>query len=211
DAEIGQKGAFFKGLASIAMNRQDIRTLKILEEIDKGNDPSQRELAKKLDISLGLANSFIKRLVQKGYFKVTNIPKKRVKYILTPKGAAEKTRLTYKYIQYSYKFYSETRQKLSKLFKELESQGILRMVFYGANDFAEIAYISLQETRIQIVAVVDDEKIGEKFFGNRVTSTATLDSLSFDKILISSLTLTDSVLKKILEKGISRSKVVILG
>ncbi|MBL7180959.1 MAG: winged helix-turn-helix transcriptional regulator [Pseudomonadota bacterium] len=193
------------------MNRQDIRTLKILEEIDKGNDPSQRELAKKLDISLGLANSFIKRLVQKGYFKVTNIPKKRVKYILTPKGAAEKTRLTYKYIQYSYKFYSETRQKLSKLFKELESQGILRMVFYGANDFAEIAYISLQETRIQIVAVVDDEKIGEKFFGNRVTSTATLDSLSFDKILISSLTLTDSVLKKILEKGISRSKVVILG
>ena len=193
------------------MNRQDIRTLKILEEIDKGNDPSQRELAKKLDISLGLANSFIKRLVQKGYFKVTNIPKKRVKYILTPKGAAEKTRLTYKYIRYSYKFYSETRQKLSKLFKELESQGILRMVFYGANDFAEIAYISLQETRIQIVAVVDDEKIGEKFFGNRVTSTATLDSLSFDKILISSLTLTDSVLKKILEKGISRSKVVILG
>jgi DNA-binding MarR family transcriptional regulator len=199
------------------MDHQDIRTLKILEEIGNGNDPSQRELAKKLDISLGLVNLFIKRLVQKGYFKVTNIPKNRVKYILTPKGATEKTRLTYNYIRYSYKFYSETRQKLGKLFKELESQGICRLVFYGADDFAEIAYLSLQETRIQMVAIVDDEKIGEKFFGNRVISTAAIDSLPFDKIIgnckfvISSLSPVDTVLKKLLEKGISRSRVVTLG
>lgn len=199
------------------MDHQDIRTLKILEEIGNGNDPSQRELAKKLDISLGLVNSFIKRLVQKGYFKVTNIPKNRVKYILTPKGATEKARLTYNYIRYSYKFYGETRQKLGNLFKELESQGIRRLVFCGANDFAEIAYISLQETRIQMVAIVDDEKIGEKFFGNRVISTAAIDSLPFDKILgnckfvISSLSPVDTVLKRLLEKGISRNKIVIAG
>ena len=86
------------------MNKIDIRTLKILEEIENDHTPSQRDLSKKLNISLGLVNSFVKRLVQKGYLKITTIPKNRVKYILTPKGAAEKTRLTYQYIQHSLAF-----------------------------------------------------------------------------------------------------------
>ncbi|MBU4208797.1 MAG: winged helix-turn-helix transcriptional regulator, partial [Proteobacteria bacterium] len=87
------------------MDHNDIRTLKLLEEIEENHVQSQRELAKKLDISLGLVNSFIKRLAHKGFFKITTIPKNRVKYILTPEGVVEKTRLTYKYIQHSYRFY----------------------------------------------------------------------------------------------------------
>ena len=195
------------------MDNQDIRTLKIFEEIDKGNAPSQRELAKELNISLGLVNSFVKRMVHKGYFKITNIPKNRVKYILTPKGAVEKTRLTYQYIQYSYQFYRGARRKLSDLFNKLESQGIRRIVLYGANDFSEIAYLSIQDSPIEMVAVADDEKIGEKFLGNKVIGSSKLDSLSFDKILISSLNSTDAVdavVDKILEKGIPRDKVVMI-
>ena len=192
------------------MDNQDLRTLKILEEIDKGNAPSQRELAKELNISLGLVNSFIKRLVKKGYFKITNTPKNRVRYILTPKGVAEKTQLTYQYIQYSYQFYREARKKLSNLFNDLESQGVRRIILYGANDFSEIAYLSIQETPIEMVAVADDEKIDDKFLGNCVIGSSTLDSLSFDKILISSLNSTDAVLEKILEKGISRNKLVVI-
>ena len=88
------------------MNHHDIHALRILEEIEKDNSQSQRELARKLDISLGLVNSFVKRLAQKGYFKITTIPKNRAKYILTPKGFAEKTRLTYEFIQYSFHFYN---------------------------------------------------------------------------------------------------------
>ena len=115
------------------MELKDIRTLKIIEEIEKDYAPSQRELASELNISLGLVNSFIKRLAKKGYCKITTIPKNRVKYILTPKGAAEKTRLTYKYIQYSYKFYKDARKKLRKQFKDLEEQGVHCIVFYGAS------------------------------------------------------------------------------
>jgi hypothetical protein len=36
--------------------------------------PSQRQLARHLDISLALVNSFIKRLAHKGYFKVHPYP-----------------------------------------------------------------------------------------------------------------------------------------
>jgi DNA-binding MarR family transcriptional regulator len=192
------------------MDRKDIRTLKILEEIDNDYTPSQRDLSKKLNISLGLVNSFVKRLSNKGYFKINNIPKNRVKYILTPKGAAEKTRLTYQYIQYSFEFYRNAREKLRKLFKYLMAQGVRRVVFYGTGDFAEIAFISLQETSIQMLAIVDDNNIGEKFLGGVVKDPDILYSLSFDRILITSMISKDKVLEKVLEQGIPRSKLVIL-
>jgi len=192
------------------MDKTDIRTLKILEEIDNDHTPSQRDLSKKLNISLGLVNSFVKRLANKGYFKINNIPKNRVKYILTPKGAAEKTRLTYQYIQHSFEFYRNAREKLHKLFNYLNKQGVRRVIFYGTGDFAEIAFICLQETSIQLLAVVDDNNIGEKFLGGVVKDPDVLYSLSFDRILITSMISKDKVLEKVLEQGIPRSKLVLL-
>jgi DNA-binding MarR family transcriptional regulator len=193
------------------METQDLRTLKILEEIDNDHTPSQRELAQKLDISLGLVNSFIKRLVNKGYFKITHIPKNRVRYLLTPKGATEKTRLTYAYIHYSFEFYRRSRQKLNELFNEFVTQGVGRIIFYGTSDLAEIAYLSLQETSIKLVAVVDNYKIGDKFLaGIVVQDPSLLKSLSFDRILITAIESEEEVLAKILASGISREEVVML-
>jgi len=192
------------------MDNKDIRTLKFLEEIDNDHTPSQRDLSRKLDVSLGLVNSFIRRLVHKGYLKITTVPKNRVKYILTPKGAAEKAHLTYQYIQYSFEFYRNAREKLHKLFKYLMAQGVRRVVFYGTGDFAEIAFISLQETSIQMLAIVDDNNVGEKFLGGVVKDPEILYSLSFDRILITSMISKDNVLEKLLKQGIPRSKLVML-
>lgn len=192
------------------MDSKDHRTLQILEEIGRNHSFSQRDMAKKLNISLGLVNSFIKRLANKGYCKITSIPKNRVKYILTPKGATEKTRLTYEYIHYSYQFYKGARHKLRELFHELTSQGVRRIVFYGANDFAEIAYISLQESPIEMVAVVDDLENGKKFLHRSIMTPEELGSLFFDKILITAVSEKDTILKKIMEKGIPQSKIVML-
>lgn len=192
------------------MDTQDIRTLKLLEEIDKDYTQSQRDLSNKLDISLGLVNSFVKRLANKGYFKITTLPKNRVKYILTPKGVMEKTRLTYQYLQYSFELYRGTRRNLQKHFNGLEAQGVKRVVFYGVSEIAEIAYISLQETALKMVAIVDEKRVGKIFLGNVVKDPRVLSSLSFDRILITSLKKDDSQLEKILKKGIARSKVVML-
>lgn len=192
------------------MENQDIRTLKILEEIDNDRAPTQRDLSKKLNISLGLVNLFIKRLGKKGYFKIKAIPKNRIKYILTPKGAAEKSRLTYKYIQFSFDFYKKTRKELQKLLNDLMDQGVEQIVFWGASDLAEIAYISLQETTISLVAVVDDEKIGDNFLGFEIKISKMLNSISFDRILITSTDSQDKAMETILKQGVHYSKVVIL-
>jgi DNA-binding MarR family transcriptional regulator len=190
------------------MDPKDLRTLKILEKVDNDTVPSQRDLAKDLNISLGLVNSFIKRLVKKGYFKARHIPKNRMRYFLTPKGAAEKTRLTYLYIQYSYNFYKEARQKLRELYSDLEKQGVSRLVFYGAGDLAEIAYLSLQETDIELVAVFDDEKQGKRFMRFTIFDHGRMASFSFDKILITSINSTEIIFQRIATLGLPNEAVV---
>ena len=192
------------------MDTQDIRTLKILEEIGKDYTQSQRDLSSKLNISLGLVNSFIKRLANKGYCKITTVPKNRIKYILTPKGAIEKTRLTYQYFQYSFEFYRMTRSNFREHLKNLVEQGVKRVVFYGVSEVAEIAYISLQETTIEMIAIVDENKTGKLFWGKVVKSPNILESLLFDKIIITFMGKEGSTLDGLLKRGIARKDIVIL-
>ena len=171
------------------MDNHDYRTLKLLEEIEKDNNLSQRGVAKKLDISLGLANSFIKRLAGKGYFKIMSIPKNRVRYILTPEGFAEKTRLTYRYIQSSYKYYKDARVKFRILLQALTTNGVKNVVLYGAGELAEIAYISFKETSLNITGVVDDtvnvavSSVTSKYF----FKVAVIKKLSRTKGILTSL------------------------
>ena len=192
------------------MDHKDIRTLRILEEIEKGHTPSQRDLANELNISLGLVNSFIKRLANKGYFKIINIQRNRVKYLLTPKGVAEKTRLTYEFIKLSYHFYNGAREKLRSLYQRLEAERCYRLVLYGAGELAEIAYISTHGTSINLVAIVDNFSKGKKFFDVSISDTEDLKTLSFDKILITSVDSVEGVYRSILEKGILSNRIVTL-
>ena len=192
------------------MDTQDIRTFKILEEIDQDDSISQRNLAKQLNISLGLVNSFIKRLANKGYFKITTMPKNRFRYILTPKGIREKTRLTYEYVKLSYQIFNDTRQKLQELYQKLEAEECQHLVFYGAGDLAELAYILSQDFAVAVVAVVDHRYKGKAFFNNTILDPEEIKFLSFDKILITTTESVEAVYDSILEKGISRNQVVVL-
>ena len=192
------------------METQDIRTLRILEKVGDDFAPSQREMAKELNISLGLVNSFIKRLALRGYVKASSIPRQRIRYILTPKGMTEKSRLTYRYIQFSYQYYREARQRLQKLFSQLETSGVRRVVFYGATDLAEIAFLSLKETAIELVAVVDDRNSGKKILGREVIDSRGLGQLSFDRIVVTDDTQRESILNSLLSSYLSRREIVFI-
>ena len=190
------------------MDNQDIRTLKILEEIDNDHVPSQRDIAKKLNVSLGLVNSFIKRLAQKGYFKITTIPKNRVRYILTPKGAAEKVRLTYEYIHYSVQYYKDTRNKLRNLFEDLTHQGVKRVAFFGVSDLTEIAYISLYESKLKLVTIVDEDKSAKHILNTLVLHPSSLSSLSYDKLIVTAMKYDDRLKQKIVSFGVPYDKIL---
>ena len=193
------------------MDPQDIRSLQLLEEIENNYGPSQRDLARKLNISLGLVNSFIKRLATKGYVKITTIPRNRVRYILTPKGFAEKSRLTYEFIQYSFHFYKKAVMELHELADEFRRRNVKKVVFFVASDLAEIASISLRGTNIELIGVVDEERAGQEFLGFRVKSIKDLRKAHYDRVIITRVDSRELGLQELLQNEIPREKIIVLG
>jgi len=184
------------------MDQDELRTLKLLEAVDSREPPTQRELARDLNISLGLVNAFMKRLAKKGYFKITHIPKNRVKYLLTPKGALEKSRLTYRYIRYSVGFYREIREMLVRLFSRLEKEGVEKIALYGCGEVAELAHLFLQNTSIKLGGVFDQKPDGRKFFGHRVKSYKQLANDGCEYVLLTQIEDIQSHFERIVDLGV---------
>jgi DNA-binding MarR family transcriptional regulator len=184
------------------MDQDELRTLKLLEALDSREPPTQRELARDLNISLGLVNAFVKRLAKKGYFKITHIPKNRVKYLLTPKGALEKSRLTYRYIRYSVGFYREIREMLVTLFGRLEQEGVKRITLFGCGEVAELAHLFLQNTPIRLTGVFDDKHEGQKFFGHTVKSYEQLDQDGYEYVLITQTEDIETHVDRLVDLGV---------
>ena len=189
------------------MDVHDLRTLRLLDAIERGRSPSQRDLARALGVSLGLVNSFVRRLAKKGYFKITHLPRNRIRYILTPKGAAEKSRLTYAYLQFSYQFYRDARSKLRALLQDLVNRELRSVAFFGVGDLAEIAYLSLQETDLEFVGIGDANGNSNRFFGHPVFDINTFGNLRFDAVIVTHDHVDAKILKPLKAAGISADKI----
>ncbi len=192
------------------MDNEAHRTYRILEEIAGDKNVTQRKLSQKLGIALGLTNLYLKRLIKKGYIMVDSMPRNRIIYNLTPKGIAEKSKLTYEYIRYSFNFYKDLRTRLGSVLGMLEKKGIKKVVFYGAGEIAEIAYLSLQGTGLTLVGLVDDYKVGKHFFGKKVKSPESLKEMEYEKVLIMALASKEKMRKKVLTLGVAADEVVLI-
>lgn len=186
---------------------QSYRTLLLLDEISKDQTVTQRDLSNRVGIALGLTNLFIKRLVKKGYIKIKSTQPNRLKYLITPKGIKEKTRLTYEFIQYSFLFYKEARKKVLALFSDLGQNGVRNVVFYGAGNLAEIAYLTLQETPLKLVAVVDDNKHGGSFFRYRVKQPIYLSELNYDRVIVTAIRSKEEILENLKRLDVLQDKI----
>lgn len=148
------------------------RSFLLITEIAKEEPLSQRELAQRLGIALGLVNSYLRNLIAKGFVRVKNFPRNRYAYLLTPQGVAEKSRLAYQHLRYFTNLYTITRHDYLALFHGLSGQGVRKVAFCGVDEVTEIAYLSLLETDLKLVAVMDDEVAGKDFFGLPVVTLA---------------------------------------
>ena len=182
------------------------KSLLLLEELSKGNVVTQRDLSKSLGIALGLINSYLKNLVTKGYITVTAIPKKRYKYYLTPKRITEKTRLTYHHLQNFTNLYKVARRDFQELFHVLEKDGVKDLIFCGVDEVAEIAYLSLKEVNIRLIAIMDDEKAGEKFFEYDVLSLNRIDEQLREPIVITKFH-DEGMYQRLINIGIGSEKI----
>ncbi|NWF75248.1 MAG: winged helix-turn-helix transcriptional regulator [Nitrospirae bacterium] len=183
------------------------KSLLLLDEISKGEQLSQRDLSKKLNIALGLVNSYIKNLVSKGYITIKAIPARRYAYYLTPKGFTEKTRLTYHHLQNFTTLYRVARKDFKELFANLAGEGVKSVVFAGADEAAEIAYLSLQEFEIKFAGIVDDEVVGKDFFKYKILPFEKIKCIEADYVIVSTFLRREAVYKKLIEADIPSEKI----
>ncbi len=97
---------------------------KVLKLIEEEPEITQRTLSKKLNISLGMINFLLKELVKKGLIKMENFKKSNNKlsyrYLLTPQGIKEKTRLTYHFLKRKMEEYERLREEIENLKREIK-------------------------------------------------------------------------------------------
>lgn len=178
------------------------RSFLLLSEISTEQQLSQRELSKRLGIALGLVNSYLKNLVSKGFIRVNNFPKNRYVYLLTPKGFAEKSRLAYQHLSYFSGLYTVARQDYLKLFTKLAGEGVKSVAFCGIDEVAEIAYLSLKETGLELEMAMDPDVAGSNFFDKQVVApTPELFSRN-RRIIITSLKRGDALREGLLQAGV---------
>ncbi len=147
-----------------AQDKEEALTLEILETIEKDSAVTQRHLATNLGVALGLANSYLRRCARKGLIKVHQAPANRYLYYVTPKGFAEKSRLTAKYLSSSFEFYRRAGDACRTAFKRCSEHGWSRVVLCGYSELAEIALLRAQETDVQIIGIYDPkQKVASRF------------------------------------------------
>lgn len=148
-----------EGILSAAASSRDARAEAIIHDllvrIDASAEVNQRALAEELGIALGLTNTYIKRCVTKGLIKISQVPARRYRYYLTPKGFAEKSRLTAQYFASSFALFRRAQQSFDRLFAELESQGVGQVVLFGGDDLTEIAVLCSLSSAIGVVGILN--------------------------------------------------------
>jgi DNA-binding MarR family transcriptional regulator len=194
------------------MRPQSERELEILSAIEEGTPLTQRLLAQRLGVAVGLTNLYLKRLAHKGLIKVAGFPKrpaarKRLRYVLTPRGLTEKTRLTYEHVAYALSLYRRTRQTLRESLARLPGDGRSRVALYGAGEAAELAYLTLKESGREPVGVYTEEG-GGHFIAFPVQKLADLDPDSVDAIVVASFERPEPVLANLIARGLPQHKLI---
>ena len=180
------------------------RDLKLLEAVEQDSQVTQRGLATKLGIALGLTNIYLKRLVRKGYIKCVNVQSNRITYLITPRGLAEKARLTYEFMDYSLHLYGEVRHHLRRVLQEC-AVAHRQVAIYGRGEAAELAYLSLREFGLEPVAIFDGDA-SRDFLGMSVRPISEHREVAFDLMIIASLDNPTRQLAELINDGIASDK-----
>ncbi|GMT39391.1 MAG: hypothetical protein IEMM0001_0126 [bacterium] len=151
-----------------ANEKEEKLTLELLNAIEQQSDLSQRNLAQHMGIALGLTNSYLKRCARKGLVKMSEAPANRYLYYLTPKGFAEKARLTGHYLADSLTFYRRAGESCSALFEYCKNNNNERILLCGVSELAEIALIRAMDTEVSITGIYDPKSSLDQLFSKPV-------------------------------------------
>jgi len=120
----------------------------LLDEIAQDSLVTQASLSNRLGIAVGSVNWYIKRLIHRGWVKVSRLDRTRLQYDLTPEGMRVFTQRAVQYARDSLKVYSSLRGKAKSLVLDLKKNGVQAVSFEGDDEIMDILRLTCIENGI---------------------------------------------------------------
>jgi DNA-binding MarR family transcriptional regulator len=147
---------------------QNNKYFDTLNELKQNPSTSQRSLASKLNISLGLTNAILKNLISRGWIKAKKDTGRKILYIITPQGMANVSRLLYTRFRETVHYYNYTKDLITDYLLKLYQQGEEKVNIYGTGQLAEITYYAGLGTSLKLNAIISDDANKKTFLGHQV-------------------------------------------
>jgi predicted transcriptional regulator len=143
------------------MNAQPMTEIKnheydLLNEIANDSMVTQANLSDRLGIAVGSVNWYIKRLITRGWVKVSHLDRTRLKYDITSEGMKVFTQRALSYARDSLKVYNQFREKARSLVLSLKEQDVKEVYLNGNDEIMDILRLTCIEAGIQISNLPED-------------------------------------------------------
>ena len=184
--------------------------LSLLAEVERSPETTQRGLASRLGISLGLTNLLVRNMARKGYLRMVKTNWRRRLYALTPQGVVRRVRLTWAYVNRFLNHYEKIGHILDEEFASASLHAESRVVLYGTGDLAGLVYLGLKRHEINEIAVVDPSATGQRFLGMPVVGLADLEPADVDRVIVAEMNGQGSIRDELLSAGFEKDCVITL-
>ena len=139
------------------MTPEELRTLTLFNTVENSPDINQRKLARELDISLGLANTYFQRVLKKGWVRAKQVKPRRWLYFLTPQGALEKSRLSLSYLNRTLDSFRELKRKGDEHLRTLSEKGVSGIHLCGEDDLTKVLSFCFSGLEIELLSVIHEK------------------------------------------------------
>ncbi len=128
----------------------------LLDEIAQDSLVTQANLSKRLGIAVGSVNWYIKRLIVRGWVKVSHLDRTRLQYDLTSEGMKIFTQRAMNYARDSLKIYGDLREKAKTLATDLKQKGVKSVYLNGDDQMMDILRLTCLEAGLNVTDLPED-------------------------------------------------------
>ena len=186
------------------MTPEELRTLTLFNTVESRPEINQRQLARELDVSLGLTNTYFQRVLKKGWIRAQQVKPRRWLYFLTPKGALEKSRLSLSYLQRTLNSFRELKIKGDEHLRILSKKGVRGIHLCGEDDLTEVLSYCFSGFEIELLSVILEKDLLDNL---EQSANPILPELKSDElILIASLEHRESLVELMTQQGLKKNQ-----
>jgi DNA-binding MarR family transcriptional regulator len=149
---------------------QNNKYFDTLLELGKNPSTSQRSLAGKLNISLGLTNEILQNLIHRGWIKASKLKGRKWLYLITPAGMSKATQFAFQRFQETQKYFWDAENIIINLLESLHKKGKEKLIILGKNQYTKLIILASTDSPIELTMIISDEQPQKNFLGHQVVS-----------------------------------------